>query len=742
MAERNKEEYKYPIASRKEILNFISDIKEPVALKDLARHFSYTTSRDREALRRRLLAMVRDSELDISSSKYFGLPAVTGSCEGLIAYSSSGAGLLIRDDGEADVNLSRREMTKVLQGDRVVVELKKNEYGWSSNARITKILSRTSKELLGSIKKIRDQMYFLAYDFNFPQKLGIAHSPFEISVGNLVTARVVSGGSNKLRPKVELLELLSDELTPDFQTDISIRMHEIPFEFSDEVQRELDALPSSVNSSDKKGRIDLTEQFFVTIDGEDARDFDDAIYCKKTRAGFRLIVAIADVSHYVEPGSEMDEEAYSRGTSVYFPRKVIPMLPEKVSNYLCSLVPNEDRLVLACDMSISEEGEINSFEFYEAVINSRKRLTYTLVQDLIDSSSIDGRYESILHLLDLTKILLYQRSLRGALEFESEEPKFEFDQNGRICLISLNKRNFAHQMVEESMLCANLCAARFLVENEIPSLYRVHPEPEEEKKSTLRQSLLTLGLDLGHGNLEDYQQILQALKKFEAGQVIQLQVLRSMQQAVYKPENEGHFGLGYKEYTHFTSPIRRYPDLLIHRLIKSYLLPKGPDLPSSREKKMKMRKNPYLHNHNNLASYGEHLSYTERRADEAVFSFLDWAKCDFISGRIGAEFSGLISAVTKFGFFVKLESLPIEGLVHIKSLKEDYFDFHDKDISLRGRNSNISFAVGDAVSVRLTAVNADEKKIDLDLINHRPMIRKKSKKDKKTKNRKRNSRGR
>jgi ribonuclease R len=455
-----------------------------------------------------------------------------------------------------------------------------------------------------------------------------------------------------------------------------------------------------------------------------------------------MMLYIADVSHYVEPGSEMDEEAYSRGTSVYFPRKVIPMLPEKVSNYLCSLVPNEDRLVLACDMNISEEGEINSFEFYEAVINSRKRLTYILVQDLIDSSSIDNDYESILHLLELTKILLYQRSLRGALEFESEEPKFEFDQNGRICFIGLNKRNFAHQMIEESMLCANLCAAKFFVKNEIPSLYRVHPEPEEEKKSALRQSLLSLGLDLGHGSLDDYQQILQALKKFEAGQVIQLQVLRSMQQAVYKPENEGHFGLGYKEYTHFTSPIRRYPDLLVHRIIKSYLLLEGPDFPSSREKKMNMGKNPYLHDHNNLVEYGEHLSYTERRADGAVFSFLDWAKCDFMSGRIGAEFSGLISAVTKFGFFVKLESLPIEGLVHIKSLKEDYFDFHDKDISLRGRNSDISFAVGDVVSVRLTAVNTDEKKIDLDLINHRPMARKKSKKDKKTKNRKRNSRGR
>jgi ribonuclease R len=279
MAEKNKEKYRYPIASRKEILNFISDIKEPLALEDLASHFSYTTSRDREALRRRLLAMVRDSELDISSSKYFGLPSVAESCEGLIAYSSSGAGLCIREDGEADVYLSRREMRKVLHGDRVAVELKNDEYGRSSNGRIIKILSRTSKELLGRIKKIRDQMYFSAYDFNFPQNLMITHGSFEISAGNLVTARVVPGGSNEFRPKVELLKLLSNELTPDFQTDIAIHMHEIPFEFSEKVQSELDALPSGVHSSDKKGRIDLTEQFFVTIDGEDARDFDDAVYC-------------------------------------------------------------------------------------------------------------------------------------------------------------------------------------------------------------------------------------------------------------------------------------------------------------------------------------------------------------------------------------------------------------------------------------------------------------------------------
>jgi ribonuclease R len=468
---------------------------------------------------------------------------------------------------------------------------------------------------------------------------------------------------------------------------------------------------------------------FVTIDGEDARDFDDAVYCEKRRGGYRLFVAIADVANYVLPGSPLDQEAYRRGTSVYFPQYVVPMLPEKLSNGLCSLNPKVDRLVMVCEMTISDQGRIGSYQFFEGLIHSKERLTYTTVGDWVERKEFPRHKDSLGSMLDLARILIGTRNERGALDFDTREVSFSFNAAGRVSDVNLVTRNFAHRLIEECMLCANVCAAKLVSKLELPGLYRVHQKPEEEKIEYLAEFLESFGIALGAGTPRDYQNAIRQLREKKNGQVLQIALLRSMQQAVYHPENKGHFGLGYSHYTHFTSPIRRYPDLLVHRLIKS-AIHSDFDCAEVRRFGKPRKTNFYPYEEHTVISQGEHLSFAERRADDAVYEVLDWVKCDYLSDHVGDDFDGTISAVAKFGFFVQLEGVLVEGLVHVSTLVGDYYQFDRGGQCLVGERGSESFGLGDVVTVQVARVDVDERKVDLELLSHSPIARKKPKKRK------------
>ena len=719
MTRKKYKRYTHPIVSREVIAEFISHQKTAIPLELIASNFSYSEKRDLEALKKRVLAMVRDGQ--IKKEALTGLKSNFHSkvLEGSVEFGSDGVPVLVKKKPRLIAEISTRQLIKPVHGDRVIFVLEKSGIKKGNpQGKIKKILSRPAKELVGEVKEVSKHLYFFAFDSRYPQKFIIKNKPGKLRSGDAIRVEIRSEKFEERVPEVYLLEILDYEKTADLQIDASVMKYGLPYQFSSEINAFVNRLPKFVDEREKMSRVDLTQKAFVTIDGEDAQDYDDAIFCEVLNDGFNLIVAIADVAHYVKLESEVDSEACSRGTSVYFPLRVIPMLPEVISNNLCSLVPNQERLVLACDMKISKEGEIKSFEFYEAIIESKERLTYDFVQSIISSTLSKKHYKNIWALADLTKSLLDQKKKRGALEFESGEPEFRFDEEGKVSSISLRDRTFSHLMVEESMLCANLCAANFLSAKELPLLYRVHPEPEEEKKFKLRQFLISIDIDLGEGKLSDYQRVLEALLGSNGCRAMQLQVLRSMQQAAYKAENEGHFGLGYDKYTHFTSPIRRYPDLIIHRLIKSVLEQKNQSVKSHQ---IKMNKKLFPYDFEMLQSLGEHLSSAERRADEAVFHFLDWAKCEFMENKLGSTFSGSISSVTNFGFFVHLDSFPIEGLVHVKSLKDDFFFLKDSGLALVGKETNISFGIGDLVLVKLSAVKPEERKIDLQLIKHDPL---------------------
>ena len=716
MTRKKYKRYTHPIVSREVIAEFISHQKTAIPLDLIASNFSYSEKRDLEALKKRVLAMVRDGEIKKEALTGLKSNFFSKVLEGFVEFGNDGVPVLVKKKPRLIAETSTRQLIKPVHGDRVIFVLEKSGIKKGNpQGKIKKILSRSEKELVGEVKEVSKNLYFFAFDSRYPQKFIIKNKPGKLRAGDAIRVEIRSEKFEERVPEVYLLEILDYEKTADLQIDASVMKYGLPYQFSSEINDFVNRLPKFIDEKEKISRVDLTQKTFVTIDGEDAQDYDDAIFCETLNDGFNLIVAIADVAHYVKLESEVDLEACSRGTSVYFPLRVIPMLPEVISNNLCSLVPNQERLVLACDMKISKEGEIKSFEFYEAIIESKERLTYDFVQSIISSTPSEKPYKNIWALADLTKSLLDQKKKRGALEFESGEPEFRFNEEGKVSSISLRDRTFSHLMVEESMLCANVCAANFLSNKEFPLLYRVHPQPEEGKKFKLSQSLIAIGLDLGDGKLSDYQRVLDALKGSSGRRAIQLQVLRSMQQAVYKTQNEGHFGLGYDKYTHFTSPIRRYPDLIIHRLMKSLI---GCKNPSIKPTTTKINKKSTSYTYETLTSLGEHLSFAERRADEAVFHFLDWAKCEFMENKVGFTFSGLISAVTSFGFFVHLDLFPIEGLVHVRSLKDDYFHLDDSESALVGQETNISFGIGDYVLVKLSAVKVDERKIDLQLIKH------------------------
>jgi ribonuclease R len=672
--------------------------------------------------------------------------------EGQVQGHRDGHGFLIRDNGESDIYLSPNEMRAVLHRDRVKVRIVRQDRKGRPEGRIVEITERPEQPIIGRLLQEgglwlvapEDKRY--GQDVMIPKGATGTAKPGQVVVVELTEPPALFG-----QPVGRVKEVLGEIDDPGMEIEIAVRKYSVPHEFSAGCLEQAKGLPDKVLAKDRKDRVDLRDVPLVTIDGEDARDFDDAVYCEPAKVGrgkgWRLLVAIADVSHYVQTGSDIDTDAYDRATSVYFPRRVIPMLPEKLSNGLCSLNPDVDRLCMVCDMLVNAKGDVHAYQFYSAVMHSHARFTYTEVAAILantrgpEAAKRKERVSDLMNLQDVYKALLASRAVRGAVDFETTETQIVCDESGRIEKIVPRVRNEAHRLIEEAMLAANVCSADFIQQGKHPGLFRVHEGPTAEKKDILRNYLKALGLGMSISDdphTSEFQKIAQATKDRPDAQQIHTMLLRSMQQAIYTPVNSGHFGLAYEAYTHFTSPIRRYPDLLVHRVIKSILLGRKyqlPQLPVPGEAHAKLTKRLEKNKAAKGASdanaprvrmsaadqqaweaAGLHCSANERRADEASRDVEAWLKCKYMREHLGEEYGGVVSAATSFGIFVTLDALYVEGLVHITELGGEYFRFDELRQELRGERTGIRYAIGTRVQVQVSRVDLDGRKIDFRLV--------------------------
>ena len=659
--------------------------------------------------------------------------------EGTVQGHRDGHGFLVRDDRQPDVYLSQQEMRAVLHRDRVRARVVRYDKRGRPEGRILEILERRKAPIIGRLLHESGVWLVAPEDKRYGQDIMIPKNAIaNATAGQVVAIELTEPPSMYSQPVGRVTEVLGEIDDPGMEIEIAVRKYEVPHRFSSETLAQAAALPEKIRPADRRHRIDLTDVPLVTIDGEDARDFDDAVYCEpakigrvKSPNGWRLVVAIADVSHYVKPGEPLDEDAYERATSVYFPRRVIPMLPEKLSNGLCSLNPDVERLAMVCDMLIGADGEVQAYQFFPALICSHARFTYTEVAAILantrgpEAARRSELVPHLLHLHEVYRVLLKQRVQRGAMDFETTETQIVCDENGRIEKIVPRTRNDAHRLIEEAMLAANVCSADFIARAKHPSLYRVHEGPTPEKRTLLQNYLKALGLGLSvseEPHPKEYQAIAAATKDRPDAQQIHTMLLRSMQQAIYTGTNAGHFGLAYEAYTHFTSPIRRYPDLLVHRVIKALLTGKRYHLLSGKfEEAPKVRQAGKARQAPNQEmehweGAGAHCSANERRADEASRDVEAWLKCRYMREHLGEEFSGTVSAVTGFGLFVTLDSLYVEGLVHITELGGEYYRFDEVRQELRGERSGIRYAIGARVRVQVSRVDLDGRRIDFRMV--------------------------
>jgi ribonuclease R len=666
--------------------------------------------------------------------------------EGTVSGHRDGHGFVQRDDGEADIYLPPNEMRAVLHKDRVKARIVRHDRKNRPEGRVTEIIERSPNPIIGRLLQESGVWLVAPEDKRYGQDVLIPKGATGTAkTGQVVVVELTEPPALFGQPVGRVKDVLGEIDDPGMEIDIAVRKYGVPHEFSDEAMALARALPDAVRPIDKEGRIDLTDVALVTIDGEDARDFDDAVYCEPAKVGrgkgWRLLVAIADVSHYVETGSAIDIDAYDRATSVYFPRRVIPMLPEKLSNGLCSLNPNVERLCMVCDMLITAKGEVHAYQFYPAVMFSHARFTYTEVAAILANTrgpEAAQRKALVPHLLDLHDVyqaLLKERGVRGAVDFETTETQIVCDEAGRIEKIVPRTRNVAHRLIEEAMLSANVCSADFIAQSKHVGLFRVHEGPTPEKKEVLRNYLKAIGLGLSitdDPSPGEFQAIAVATKDRPDAKQIHSMLLRSMQQAIYTPMNGGHFGLAYEAYTHFTSPIRRYPDLLVHRVIKAVLKQAKyqlPALPTPGEAHAKLSKRlasraaesdqkPKKPSIDQLAwqAAGLHCSANERRADEASRDVEAWLKCKYMREHLGEEFGGVVSSATTFGIFVTLDAMYVEGLVHITELGGEYFRFDEARQELRGERTGLRYAIGTRVRVQVSRVDLDGRKIDFRLV--------------------------
>ncbi len=654
--------------------------------------------------------------------------------EGTVQGHRDGHGFLVRDDRQADLYLSPQEMRAVLHRDRVKARVIRYDRKGRPEGRVLEILERKKAPIIGRLLHESGIWLVAPEDKRYGQDIMVPKNAISnATAGQVVAIELTEPPSLYSQPMGRVTEVLGEIDDPGMEIEIAVRKYEVPHRFSPETLAQAAGLPDKIRPVDRRDRLDLTDVALVTIDGEDARDFDDAVYCEPIKTGrgksafdgWRLIVAIADVSHYVKPGEPIDDDAYERATSVYFPRRVIPMLPEKLSNGLCSLNPNEDRLAMVCDMLITKTGEIHAYQFFPAVICSHARFTYNEVAAILSNTrgpEAARRKELVPDLLNLHEVyraLLKERARRGAVDFETTETQIVCDENGRIEKIVPRTRTEAHKLIEEAMLAANVCSADFIAQAKHPSLYRVHEGPTPEKKTLLQNYLKQLGLGLGISDDPkpgEYQAIAAATKDRPDAQQIHTMLLRSMQQAIYTGTNSGHFGLAYEAYTHFTSPIRRYPDLLVHRVIKALLQGKRYSLlTGATEAASKGKKNANAEAEQ-WEAVGAHCSANERRADEASRDVEAWLKCRYMREHLGEEFGGAVTAVTSFGLFVTLDGLYVEGLIHITELGGEYFRFDEARQELRGERSGVRYVVGSRVRVQVSRVDLDGRKIDFRMV--------------------------
>jgi len=654
--------------------------------------------------------------------------------EGTVQGHRDGHGFLVRDDHQPDLYLSPQEMRAVLHRDRVRARVVRYDRKGRPEGRVIEIIERRKAPIIGRLLHESGIWLVAPEDKRYGQDIMVPKNAIaNATAGQVVAIELTEPPSLYSQPMGRVTEVLGEIDDPGMEIEIAVRKYEVPHQFSPETLAQAASLPDKIRPVDRKDRIDLTDVPLVTIDGEDARDFDDAVYCEPLKTGrgktafdgWRLVVAIADVSHYVKPGEPIDEDAYERATSVYFPRRVIPMLPEKLSNGLCSLNPNEDRLAMVCDMLITKEGAIHAYQFFPSVICSHARFTYTEVAAILGNTrgpEAARRKDLVPHLLDLHDVyraLLKERGRRGAVDFETTETQIVCDDNGRIEKIVPRTRTDAHRLIEEAMLAANVCSADFIATNKHPSLYRVHEGPTPEKKTLLQNYLKALGLGLSISDDPEpgeYQAIAAATKDRPDAQQIHTMLLRSMQQAIYTGTNSGHFGLAYEAYTHFTSPIRRYPDLLVHRVIKALLVGKRYSLVTGTvETAAKAKKGAHAEGEQWEVT-GAHCSANERRADEASRDVEAWLKCRFMREHLGEEYAGTVTSVTSFGLFVTLDSLYVEGLIHITELGGEYFKFDEVRQELRGERSGVRYTVGARVRVQVIRVDLDGRKIDFRMV--------------------------
>ena len=656
--------------------------------------------------------------------------------EGTVQGHRDGHGFIVRDDRQPDLYLSPQEMRAVLHRDRVKARIIRHDRKGRPEARVLEIIERKKAPIIGRLLNESGVWLVAPEDKRYGQDILIPKNGIaDAAAGQVVAVELTETPSMYSQPVGRVSEVLGEIDDPGMEIEIAVRKYEVPHRFSPETLAQAAALPDKIRPADRKQRIDLTDVPLVTIDGEDARDFDDAVYCEPAKVGrakgWRLIVAIADVSHYVKPGEAIDDDAYERATSVYFPRRVIPMLPEKLSNGLCSLNPNEDRLAMVCDMLVTAAGEIHAYQFFPAVICSHARFTYTEVAAILGNThgpEAARRADLVPDLLNLNEVyraLLKERAKRGAVDFETTETQIVCDENGHIEKIVPRTRTEAHKLIEEAMLAANVCAADFIAQAPHPSLYRVHEGPTPEKKTLLQNYLRQLGIGLSISDDPkpgEFQAIAAATKDRIDALQIHTMLLRSMQQAIYTGTNAGHFGLAYEAYTHFTSPIRRYPDLLVHRVIKAllggkrYHLLSGKvvDAPAVRRGGKTAKAAP--EEAEMWETAGAHCSANERRADEASRDVEAWLKCRYMRERLGEEFAGTVSAVTSFGLFVTLDSLYVEGLVHITELGGEYYRFDEVRQELRGERTGVRYTVGSRVRVQVSRVDLDGRKIDFRMV--------------------------
>lgn len=749
--QRPLSKYSYPIPSREEILGVLRTSDTPLNANDIAETLSIKRQ-EREGFFKRLGAMERDGQIRLDKRGYYQLTHPSSFVAGRVQGHRDGYGFIIRDDGQDDLFLPNAEMQKVMHNDRVLARIVGYDRRGRPEGHIVEVTERANKRVIGRLLNENGALIVAPEDKRIGHDILVTQSTRKAKPGQVVVVELTDFPSRHSQPLGRVTEVLGDIDDPGMEIEIAVRKYGVPHEFGDDALAEAAKLPDAVRPVDIRHRVDLRDVPLVTIDGEDARDFDDAVYCEPMKVGrgdgFRLIVAIADVSHYVQPESALDSGALERSTSVYFPRRVIPMLPEKLSNGLCSLNPQVDRCVLVCDMVITARGDIKAYQFYPGVMHSAARLSYTEVAAILSNTKgpeASRRAELVPHLQDLYgvyKALFTARQKRGAIDFETTETYIVCNAQAKIEQILPRQRNDAHKLIEECMLAANVCAADFLKRNKHAGLYRVHAGPTAEKLENLRTFLRGMGLTLGGAqtpHASDYAALMAQIRDRPDAQMLQTMLLRSMQQAVYSPDNIGHFGLAYDAYAHFTSPIRRYPDLLTHRAIYAILAgskyrpqpPLGVELNtalSPRARAMQTQaqaqeEKPRASSRDNTAIWEElglHCSANERRADEASRDVESWLKCYFMRDKLGEEYGGMINGVTSFGIFVQLDALFIEGLVHVTELGSDYFQYDEIKNELRGERTGIRYRLSDRVRVQVGRVDLDARKIDFRLVHDTP----------------------